>query len=139
MIPVGEGKNRTSVTLLRRDLFDARFQLMAQDNAQDSSKDEQGLPTETSNLSSSKDIGNGKIERDALSFVDNPFDLVPGVYEGGLKTWECSLDLVESLFNLFPGAKLSRQVKGKRMLEVCDYPFSFRRVPADYNTQMRSA
>ena len=59
--------NDPSFTLLRRDLFDVRFQLISE------------LPTaETSN---------------ELEFIDAPSDLVPGVYEGGLKTWECSADL----------------------------------------------
>ena len=39
-----------------------------------------------------KDSAEGPVE-DALSFLDAPSDLVPGVYEGGLKTWECSIDL----------------------------------------------
>lgn len=30
---------------------------------------------------------------DELEFIDAPSDIVPGVYEGGLKTWECSADL----------------------------------------------
>jgi hypothetical protein len=47
--------------LSRRDLFDARFQLLAQaDEDQNEEKDE-------------------------LRFVDAPSDLVRGVYEGGLK------------------------------------------------------
>ncbi|KAH9005628.1 hypothetical protein EDB86DRAFT_3177905 [Lactarius hatsudake] len=54
-------------TLVRRDLFDARFQLLAQ----------------------------GRDAQAAL--VDAPADLVPGVYEGGLKTWECALDLAAYL------------------------------------------
>lgn len=134
---MGEGENRTSVTLLRRDLFDARFQLIAEDNEQASSDEEQGLSTSESNRS--KDIADGKTRPDALSFVDNPSDLVPGLYEGGLKTWECSLDLVESLFNLSSGSRLSREVIGKRVLEVCDYPDSFVYAPADHHTQTHSA
>lgn len=40
-------------------------------------------------------------------------DLVRGVYEGGFKTWECSLDLVEYL------AKLPKdQISNKRVLEL---------------------
>lgn len=53
--------------LMRRDLFDARFQLISESSTAETSKD--------------------------LEFVDAPSDLVPGVYEGGLKTWECSSDL----------------------------------------------
>jgi protein-histidine N-methyltransferase len=69
-------------TLVRRDLFDARFQLLAQ----------------------------GRDEQAAL--VDAPADLVPGVYEGGLKTWECALDLAAYIDREVP------RVRGLRVLEV---------------------
>ncbi|KAK0225374.1 hypothetical protein IW262DRAFT_1355261 [Armillaria fumosa] len=62
------------VTLARRDLFDARFQLI-NDEVNDEQKD----------------------NSPALGFLDAPSDLVQGVYEGGLKTWECSLDIVDYL------------------------------------------
>lgn len=39
-------------------------------------------------------------------------DLIPGVYEGGLKVWECAFDLVEYL------AKSEIQFSGKRVLEL---------------------
>mgnify|MGYP007042491902 FL=1 len=51
------------VVLMRRDLFDVRFQIM----------------------------------HDEDTFADAGSDLIPGVYEGGLKTWECALDLVAVL------------------------------------------
>ena len=54
------------VTLVRRDLFDVRFQIIHND---------------------------GQV-------ADAESDLIPGVYEGGLKTWECSLDLVVELDKL---------------------------------------
>jgi protein-histidine N-methyltransferase len=49
----------------------------------------------------------------ALEFLDAPSDLVPGVYEGGLKTWECSLDLVDYLDSTNGG-----DIRGRRVLEV---------------------
>lgn len=75
-------------TLVRRDLFDARFQLLAE----------------------------GRDEQAAL--VDAPADLVPGVYEGGLKTWECALDLATYLDRDVLGAQAGRRVRGLRVLEV---------------------
>ncbi len=75
-------------TLVRRDLFDARFQLLAQ----------------------------GRDEQAAL--VDAPADLVPGVYEGGLKTWECALDLAAYLDRDVLGTQAGRRVRGLRVLEV---------------------
>ncbi|EST05267.1 hypothetical protein PSEUBRA_005535 [Kalmanozyma brasiliensis GHG001] len=53
--------------LLRRDLFDARFQMLLDEDDHSNSQ------------------------------VDTHSDLIPNVYEGGLKTWECALDLVEVL------------------------------------------
>lgn len=72
--------------LARRDLFDARFQL----------------------------ISDGLDESSKLQFFDAPSDLVPGVYEGGLKTWECCLDLVDYL----ESNELLKSPMGKRILEV---------------------
>lgn len=43
-------------------------------------------------------------------------DLVPGVYEGGLKLWEGSLDLIKSLHSEIQNGNLS--FKGKRVLEL---------------------
>ncbi|KAI0682932.1 hypothetical protein BC835DRAFT_1516007 [Cytidiella melzeri] len=72
-IPVAAAGN--SLVLARRDLYDARFQLLA-------SSDDQQLQNPACA---------------DLEFVEAPSDLVPGVYEGGLKTWECSVDLAAYL------------------------------------------
>jgi len=53
----------------------------------------------------------------ALEFLEAPSDLVPGVYEGGLKTWECSLDLVDYLDQIRE-TEMFRGIRGKRVLEV---------------------
>lgn len=65
--------------LAKRDLYDARFQLIAAGHS-----NEPG----------------GNSDADDLQFVEAPSDLVPGVYEGGLKTWECSIDLAGHLAGL---------------------------------------
>ncbi|EOR00981.1 hypothetical protein E3P92_00410 [Wallemia ichthyophaga] len=64
----------------RRDLFDARFQLIEADQEQ--------------------------------SIVSGDSDLVPGRYEGGLKTWECSIDLVQYLH------ESNADFKNKRIFEI---------------------
>lgn len=48
-----------------------------------------------------------------LEYIDAPSDVIPNIYEGGLKTWECSTDVVEYLSQLegFP-------FRGKAVLEV---------------------
>ncbi|KAF9030035.1 hypothetical protein BDZ89DRAFT_1064980 [Hymenopellis radicata] len=85
-VPLSTGE---ILSIPRRDLFDARFQVI---NEEDS------------------DSARGK---DAADFLDAPSDLVHGVYEGGLKTWECSLDLVDYL-----AGNADCHPEGKRILEV---------------------
>jgi hypothetical protein len=52
-------------------------------------------------------------------YVDAETDLIPGTYEGGLKTWEGGVDLVEVLEE-YDGrtGKLLDRVIGKRVIEV---------------------
>lgn len=90
-----------SVILPRRDLFDARLQLIA---------------TSTEEQENEEGRVNG------LDFIEAPSDLVPGVYEGGLKTWECSTDLVDYLYEGIHAGEGEKgsigSVRGKRVLEV---------------------
>ncbi|KAJ7233915.1 hypothetical protein C8J57DRAFT_1439586 [Mycena rebaudengoi] len=86
--------SRKKVTLARRDLFDARFQLISEGPGDEPTSDSEAPA--------------------ALGFLDAPSDLVPGVYEGGLKTWECSLDLVQYL----DGLGEAHSLLGKRILEI---------------------
>lgn len=53
-----------------------------------------------------------------LAFVDAPSDLVPGVYEGGLKTWECSVDLAAYFARIHEGEYGKLSVQGKKIIEV---------------------
>ncbi|KAI9454492.1 hypothetical protein F5148DRAFT_985074 [Russula earlei] len=81
--------------LVRRDLFDARFQLLAQ--------------------------GDDRRDERTAAFVDAPADLVPGAYEGGLKTWECALDLAAYLDHDVLGGcdpAAGRRVRGLRVIEL---------------------
>ncbi|KAI6158035.1 hypothetical protein BKA82DRAFT_996383 [Pisolithus tinctorius] len=87
--------NGSVLTIPRRDLFDARFQLISQGTG-----DVEG--PESAELMS------------ALQFLDNPSDLVPLVYEGGLKTWECSVDLATYLSGIDYGARSTKT----RILEI---------------------
>lgn len=43
-------------------------------------------------------------------------DIIPAIYEGGVKTWECSLDLVLYLSQLWKQGP--QNLRGKRVLEV---------------------
>ncbi|KAH7918658.1 hypothetical protein BV22DRAFT_1041576 [Leucogyrophana mollusca] len=104
-IPLSCGK---TLSLARRDLFDARFQLISEGASDECAGDE------------------GAGEGSALQFLDAPSDLVPFVYEGGLKTWECALDLVrylDSTSALDPvqphaESKSKSKKKSRRILEI---------------------
>ena len=63
-----------------------------------------------------KENGDGK-GKGKEEFVDAATDLIPGLYEGGLKTWEGGVDLVEVLSEGLAGG--SGWLKGKSVLEVC--------------------
>ncbi|KAL5498805.1 hypothetical protein ACEPAH_2160 [Sanghuangporus vaninii] len=113
----GNGKkarNESDITLLRRDLFDARYQLISETDTD-------------SNINAIETMSGSALIADTdnvLRLIENPSDLVPGVYEGGLKTWECSLDLVDH----FSGLDLEKaegvgvgsvaRVRGKRVIEI---------------------
>ncbi|CAE7206397.1 unnamed protein product [Rhizoctonia solani] len=81
-----------AVIIPRRDLFDVRLQLMASETQSENAADK------------------AKEDQVAMEFASRPSDLVPRVYEGGMKTWECSLDLAVYAFN--------EKVRGKRVLEL---------------------
>ncbi|KNC86695.1 hypothetical protein SARC_01162 [Sphaeroforma arctica JP610] len=52
--------------------------------------------------------------QDIKTALSNNTDLIPGVYEGGLKTWECSLDLLMLLAQMSKGVDMS----STRVLEL---------------------
>ncbi|CBQ73379.1 conserved hypothetical protein [Sporisorium reilianum SRZ2] len=110
-LPSASGEARTRVQrLLRRDLFDARFQMLL-----DEDEDEEDGAGQT-NGAKQQQQGRGHVDADS--------DLIPGVYEGGLKTWECALDLVEVLDAMHTTAtsstpsSWSSRLSGKHILEL---------------------
>ncbi|SCZ95732.1 BZ3500_MvSof-1268-A1-R1_Chr8-1g09761 [Microbotryum saponariae] len=96
----------TETILLKRDLFDARFQILSDHSQKD------------------RDDGDAKVERRKedrsveVESIDQDSDLVKGVYEGGLKVWECSLDLVRVLLRDGREGGRYRGWMGKRVLEL---------------------
>ena len=94
--------------MIRRDLFDARFQLISESHGDSSSTNEAYDSEKNSQV---------EVDDKALGFLDNPSDLVPGIYEGGLKTWECSLDLVDYLDSLKDRSDF-QGFSGRKVLEV---------------------
>lgn len=81
--------------LFKRTLADVKFQMAEQDNFVDDDADKEVVSM--LNLS-----GNS--------------DLIKGVYEGGFKTWECSIDMVQFLSGL-----PNDQISNKKVLEVNNY------------------
>lgn len=63
------------LTVARREVFDIRTQLMAEDDDQDPGSKEQ--------------------TNDELIAGLEQGDIKPNFYEGGFKTWECALDLAK--------------------------------------------
>ena len=60
------------------------------------------------NLREKRENSSGEI----VTAAENNSDLIPSVYEGGLKIWECSVDLVGYLMESGIG------FEGKRVLEI---------------------
>ncbi|KAF9202109.1 hypothetical protein BGZ49_007686 [Haplosporangium sp. Z 27] len=99
------GKEKEVVTIYKRNLEDVKFQIAQDDDnfeTAESNKTEEQEPVKTIS-------GPGGVEMLALA---GKSDLVKGVYEGGLKTWECALDLVAYL------AEQKENYDGKKVLEL---------------------
>lgn len=90
-----------------------RFQLISQAGLNPSNESEGSVPT--------------------LEYIESPSDLVPGAYEGGLKTWECSIDLATHLASTTP---FGAWTKTHRVLEVRGVfdllVFYFKRLRSDW-------
>eukprot|EP01018_Ginkgo_biloba_P008558 Gb_12699 [translate_table: standard] len=71
--------------------------------------------SEPVNLHGGLTLLKGRVNTADVFGVSNS-DLVPGKYEGGLKLWESSLDLINTLIREIQDGQLS--FKGKRVLEV---------------------
>ncbi|KAJ3339947.1 hypothetical protein HDU93_007610 [Gonapodya sp. JEL0774] len=101
---VNASSSETHFTLARREISDIKFQIAVNDKSVD-----------ISNLSHS-------VESDEASAlvrsITDRTDLIPGVYEGGLKTWECSLDLVEFLSRTFDGKEKNSEMQEQTVLEI---------------------
>ena len=76
--------------LPRRELFDIRLQLLCEDASND----------------------------DVIDQLDKS-DIRTGVYEGGFKTWECSLDLASLLLDRGPRKDIDELVRCDQIIEVC--------------------
>lgn len=84
------------ITLVRREVFDIRTQLMAEDSAgQDSNED----------LIAGLEEG----------------DIKPNFYEGGFKTWECALDLARLVASedVLGPSEVGDGPEDQRVIEVC--------------------
>lgn len=103
---VSTGAEKEVVTLYKRNLEDVKFQMAQED---DEFEVEEIATKSNEPTGTTKTSGPGGVEMLALA---GKSDLVKGVYEGGLKTWECALDLVAYL------AENKESYDGKKVLEV---------------------
>ncbi|KAF9583047.1 Histidine protein methyltransferase 1, partial [Lunasporangiospora selenospora] len=87
------GREKEVVTIYKRNLEDVKFQMAQEDDGLDAAEDtNKTAPGSTGNQSVKAGPGGQEI----LALAGKS-DLVKGVYEGGLKTWECAIDLVAYL------------------------------------------
>ncbi|KAJ9123839.1 hypothetical protein QFC24_003616 [Naganishia onofrii] len=88
------------------DLYDARFQVIDE------------LDDEDENADAKADYA--REDQNTAEYVNADTDLIPGTYEGGLKTWEGGMDLVEVLEEQHKkiAGGIGTWVKGKKVLEV---------------------
>ena len=77
-----------SIRIPRREVFDIRMQLMASDEAIEGDHVAGGY-------AASRAVG-GLVAQTSLLLLGEA-DIKTSVYEGGLKSWECSIDLVKVL------------------------------------------
>ncbi|KAF9294152.1 hypothetical protein BGZ88_004328 [Linnemannia elongata] len=96
------GAQKEVVTIYKRNLEDVKFQIIQEDDEFDEEKKQEKKEEGTI-------TGPGGVEMLALA---GKSDLVKGVYEGGLKTWECALDLVAYL------ADQKHNYDGQKVLEL---------------------
>ena len=82
----------TSVSLPRRELWDVRLQLMAEDE-DDELPTSSGGHQHNTNGSGTREEHHEPKEKEGLG----NHDVKTGVYEGGFKSWESSVDLVKVL------------------------------------------
>ncbi|KAJ2682538.1 hypothetical protein IWW39_005957 [Coemansia spiralis] len=82
--------------LWKRQIDDVQFQLAQQDDMTDDAED--------------------SAIKQAMAEGSSAADVIKGVYEGGLKTWECSMDLLTYLVE--HGDELHMSLSGARVLEI---------------------
>lgn len=82
----------TNIVIARREIFDIRTQLMAEDNE-------------------------GHDNEELISGLEEG-DLKPNFYEGGFKTWECALDLAKMVTSETPTAQSSESQTNTHTIEV---------------------
>lgn len=89
-----------SLILFKRMVSDVKFAIAQQDDDDDEGLDVERLdvPITTTTTTAITECHYDRNDTKALArtLLENT-DLIGGVYEGGLKTWECSLDLVRHL------------------------------------------
>ncbi|KAE8224811.1 hypothetical protein CF319_g2349 [Tilletia indica] len=104
--PLHPQQERNTLHLARRDLFDARFQILHDAHPPEDVEDEE--------VKNSLNLKDDPATQAAAVGADS--DLLPGLYEGGLKTWECAADLIAELDARRSSGGL--ELRGKKIIEL---------------------
>lgn len=94
-------------------MFDAHFQLIASASEEEVEGDKDDEEPESTEV-----VAGAESAAPAPAVWGPETDLVKGVYEGGMKTWECAGDLVGVLQAEVVSSAGWRAVEGKRIMEV---------------------
>jgi protein-histidine N-methyltransferase len=97
-------------------MFDAHFQLIASASEEDEGEAAGADNNEEPETSAAAAGGESAVPAPAAWGPET--DLVKGVYEGGMKTWECAGDLVGVLQAEVVQDASWKAVEGKRIMEV---------------------
>ncbi|KAJ1914766.1 hypothetical protein H4219_004646 [Mycoemilia scoparia] len=107
----GGNQNEFQKIIYKRQLADVQFQLAEEDTMNEiSNQDEQQQG------GGDEDVG---VKKALMTEGKGASDLIAGVYEGGLKTWECSLDLLDYLTQRYPQLT-SPSNSGNKQIQVLE-------------------
>ncbi|KAA1085777.1 hypothetical protein PGT21_018885 [Puccinia graminis f. sp. tritici] len=95
-------KINDSLSIYKRELYDAKYQTIVNlaEEEEEREEEEQDREEQEGGEDGKEGTKNGEEEKTrqkTLESLQSTSDLIPGVYEGGFKTWECSLDLATHL------------------------------------------
>uniref|UniRef100_A0A6B0V5J4 Uncharacterized protein n=1 Tax=Ixodes ricinus TaxID=34613 RepID=A0A6B0V5J4_IXORI len=77
------------------------------------------------------------LKGDLKEAADENLDLVPSVYEGGMKVWECSIDLAEYVESSLAIDEDTRILENKQVLDLVTIPNAFANIGSEVYRRCR--